>query len=327
MLLMILAGLIGYGADDSAKQIEFLRSSYKANKDAFAYGSFRFEFTRGSSKSSADAESEVFAWAFREDGFFVFDGENARYELLADPKVLAAATKRIDERHSTSFITAFRSLTDGTFTLLDNLQPVERNTALRHGAIIHPGTYLFYRSGSFSFPLYLGDKGKGGADHDLFRDLTALKDGKVSLAELDMDSRLGDRKVCRFSFTRKDGTCTYWIDLDRGSVPLRIHDHYNPNNQDTTYIFSDLEHVANAGWLPRRRLHFFAQGQIVDRVIVTEIDTWNKPQPSVFQLDYPEPIILFDDARKLVYPRRKSWSLLDLPDPASPGVKPVMPRP
>ena len=117
MLLLTLAGLIAYQADDSTKQIEFLRSSYKANKDAFAYGSFRFEFTRGSSESFSDAESEVFTRSFREDGLYVFDGENARYELLADPKVLAAATKRIDVLHSTSFITAFRSLTDGTFTL------------------------------------------------------------------------------------------------------------------------------------------------------------------------------------------------------------------
>ena len=186
---------------------------------------------------------------------------------------------------------------------------------------------MFYQSGSFYFPMYLGDKGKGGSDHDLFQDLTALKDGKVSLAELDMDSRLGERKVCKFGFTWKDGKCTYWIDLHRGSVPLRIKEHYNPNNADITYIFSDLVHAPNAGWLPRRRLHIMNQGQIVDRVIVTEIDTLNNPQPSTFQLDYPEPIILFDDARKLVYPRRKSWSLLNLPDPASPGVRPVKPRP
>ena len=36
-----------------------------------------------------------------------------------------------------------------------------------------------------------------------------MKDGKISLAELDMDSHLGELKVCKFSFTWKDGKRTY----------------------------------------------------------------------------------------------------------------------
>ena len=56
--------------------------------------------TRGAASASfADAESEVFAKAFEESGYYVFDGDNARYELVADPKVLAAATKRTGERN------------------------------------------------------------------------------------------------------------------------------------------------------------------------------------------------------------------------------------
>jgi len=47
MLCLILAVTLGYQADDTSQQIEFLRVSCKANKDAFAYGTFRFEFTRG----------------------------------------------------------------------------------------------------------------------------------------------------------------------------------------------------------------------------------------------------------------------------------------
>ena len=72
---------------DAAQQVEFLRLSYRANKDAFAYGSFHFEYTRGKCSSLKDAEAGNFTTAFREDGFYVFDGDNARYDLIADPKV------------------------------------------------------------------------------------------------------------------------------------------------------------------------------------------------------------------------------------------------
>ena len=107
--------------------------------------------------------------------------------------------------------------------------------------------------------------------------------------------------------------------------PCAIVEHYNPNNLDITYIFSDLEHVANAGWLPRRRLHIIGQGAIVDRYVVTEIDTLKRPERSIFQLDFPEPITCFDQAKKLVYPRRKTWSLLNLPGSSSAGVRPFPP--
>ena len=164
MLCLTLAVTLGYQADDTSQQIEFLRVSYKANKDAFAYGTFHFEFTRGGSASFADAEAEVFSKAFEERGYYVFDGENARYELVADPKVLAAATKRTSERASTSSITAFRMLTDGRVTLRDNLSMDRTDTFLQHSAIVFAGTEAFYKPDDFEFPLHLGDKGGGACD-------------------------------------------------------------------------------------------------------------------------------------------------------------------
>ena len=149
-------------------------------------------------------------------------------------------------------------MTDGKLTLRDNHGTDQTNAALTHSPIILPGTTSFYESASFDFPLHLGDDCRN--DPDLFQDLTAVKDGKISLAELDMDSHLGELKVCKFSFTWKDGKRTYWIDLSRGSVPLQIVEHYNPNNSDVTHIFRDLERVANTGWLPRQALHIIAQG-------------------------------------------------------------------
>lgn len=324
MLALVLVVLLGCQLDDPMQQVEYLRLSYKANKDAFAHGSFRFEYTRGLSSSLADAESEIFSKAVNEEGLFVFDGANARYDLITDPTDLLAATTRTDKRKGSSFIMSFRMLTDGKVTLRDSIDLNQKGTSLVHSPVILPGTTEFYKDGSFEFPLYIGDHSP--RDYDLFSDLTAIRNGKASLVELDRDSRLDGLKVCRLTFSWKEGRRTYWIDLNRGSVPLRILDHYNPNNLDVTFVFSDLAQVPNAGWLPRRRLHIIGPGSLVDRIVVTKIDIQSIPRPAEFQLDFPEAIALHDRARQLVYSRRKTWSLLNLPGQSSPGTRRAIPR-
>jgi hypothetical protein len=178
---------------------------------------------------------------------------------------------------------------------------------------------MFYGASFFQFPLWIGSNER----HlfDLFRDLTAIKDGTASLRELDFDSHLDGLPVCKVSLAYETATCTYWIDLNRGCVPLRILNHYNQSNTETTVSYGDLEQVPDAGWLPRRSLDFIGNGTTVHRMVVTEVDVRNKPPSSVFQLEFPEPVRLVDGAKMLVYTRGKTWSLLKLPSANSPGTK------
>ncbi len=127
------------------------------------------------------------------------------------------------------------------------------------------------------------------------------------------------------SFSYQEGKCTYWIDLNRGTVPLRILDHYNRTNLDIIFNFDDLVQVPGAGWLPRRMLHVIGTGITVYRLVVKEIDLQHKPPLSAFQLEFPEPVGLGDSARKLVYKRRKTWSLLNLPSRSSGEARPAIP--
>jgi hypothetical protein len=59
----------------------------------------------------------------------------------------------------------------------------------------------------------------------------------------------------------------------------------------------------------------------VERLVVTEIDARNRPPSSVFQLDFPEPVRVPDISKRVVYARGKTWSLLKLPSPSSPGTE------
>ena len=115
--------------------------------------------------------------------------------------------------------------------------------------------------------------------------------------------------------------------MNRGCIPLRILNHYDKNASESNIHFSEIEHVPNAGWLPRRRVRIIQNGAVVDRLVVTQIDTVNKPPASVFQLEFPEPIDLVDRTNNLVSKGRKIWSLLSLPKANSPGTKAFLTAP
>jgi hypothetical protein len=216
-------------------------------------------------------------------------------------------------------MSAFRMLTDGKVMLLDHLRADETATVLVHKSTIVPEAAHFYRK--FDFPLFIGDRSV--RDYDLFSDLTRLLAGEASLDDLDMNSRLNGQKVCKLRFTYKHGTRTYWIDLDRGAVPLRILNQANLNKLEVTTINENIEFLPHAGWLPRRKKHIIGPGSIADWIVLTDIDITTKPAPAVFQLDFPEPIAVVNQANRLAYSPRKTWSLLSLPGPNSAGTKRV----
>ena len=218
MLLLLLAGMIGQQDADPMQQVEYVRLSYKANKDAFAFGTFRFEYTIGVSTSRSDSESGVFTESIQEDGFYVFDGKNARYELTADPKAVAAVTRWIGERSRTSIAFIFRMLTDGKVTFLDALHADRAGTILINQPVIFRGARAYHQR--FDFPLSLGIDST--RSNDLFWNLTRLKKGEVSLAEFDPDSRLNGHQVCKISLDYKDGKYTYWVQPEsRFGAPSR----------------------------------------------------------------------------------------------------------
>jgi hypothetical protein len=324
MLLLLLFAPIAVQPVGFAEKIDFLRMSFKANKEAFAFGTIQFEYTKGRCASLSDAESEVFSQSIKEDGLYVFDGKNERYDLLAEPAALAAVTTRVSKNKTSSIAQVFRALTDGEVTLLDQLWVDDSKTYSHRSPEIYPGTRMFHRSAYFKFPLALCNC--EGISVDLFCDLTAVKEGRGTLTELDFDSRLDGLAACKLSYTYPGGKCTYWIDLTRGCLPLRIQTQYNRAGGDVIYRFGDFEHVAGAGWIPRRSFHVWADGHLADLVVISKIDVVNRPARSMFQLGFPAPVSLHDQARQLIHPKRKTWSLLDLPDASSRGTRAFAPQ-
>ncbi len=319
MRLFLFLTLLGAQEPDRTDAVEHLRLSYKANKDAFAFGTFHFDYLVGSADGVEAAEACRLTRSLHEDGFYVFDGRNARYELIPDPAEFAAFATRVSERRTSSLADAFRMLTDGEATLLDSLGANEGVSDFVHSPGIK-SMNMFFGNGFFQFPLWIGDQ----SSHrycDLDSDLGGVNDGLASIVELNLDSRYEGAQVCKLALKWAKGDRTYWIDLKRGAIPLRIVDHSPPSHTVSVIRFDDLEEVRDRGWFPRRMLHYIGSGDRVEQLVVTKMDTRNKPPLSRFALEFSKPIAMVDELRKFVYSPRRTWSLLDLPRPGSPGAR------
>ncbi len=143
MACLILLATIGFQPSGAMEQVDLIRSSFKANKDAFVFGTFNFEYTTGVCKGPAEAEAEVFSKSITESGLYVFDGTNARYDLLAEPAALAAVTIRIDKNKTSTIAMVIRMLTNGEATLFDRLFLEKSNDSFYHNPHIEAGTTAF----------------------------------------------------------------------------------------------------------------------------------------------------------------------------------------
>jgi hypothetical protein len=322
MSALLLATIVAMQAVPPNSDTEYVRLLYKSNKDSFQFGKFRFAYRRGSCASAAEAEAGVFSRFAEMEGFYAFDGTNARYEKVAKAVDLAAATKKISANKTSSILASFRMLTNGKVTFMDSLTADEITRAIRHKATISKDPVAFDRK--LEFPLYLGNKAPHA--YDLFHALTEVKEGRASLDQFEIDSLLGERKVNKLTIDYKNAKVTYWIDLERGGIPLRIVQEPAGQGTKSLIVQERLQFVASAGWIPMRRLEVIGE-KTFHEYVLTEIDIERKLDATVFRLDFSDPIGLVDQARQLRYSPRSSWSLLDLPGPSSNGTKTVDLRP
>ena len=213
-------------------------------------------------------------------------------------------------------------LCDGEATLVDRPFVNDSGSALASSAMIRAGAEHFLNA--FDFPLWVGQDGLSGP-YDLQRESRRLAEGKCAVKEIDFHSRLDSLDVCKVVLDFGSGQRTYWVDINRGAIPLRIEDSRGPKKTHIS-VQDDLRFIPNAGWLPFTQRLVMQDGKIVREIHITEAEVHLKPDVSEFQLDFPSAVKMYDDARKRKYLPRKTWSLLQLPSPNSPDAKPFTPK-
>lgn len=314
-------------------------TAYRANREALSHhGAIVFEESYGRLRAGQLDELARLDWTRGlplEDGFYAYDGRNAVARHVYSLDVLMKARTRIDEARSSYVLFGWRALTDGETTLYDDVSVAYPDVSPRllHTTVMRNGYKDFYRNHEIGL-------NPGNPEPQSFQppDLGATLGGTAvgaafRLDRVDADAEIEGQPVVRLEFlVGTEGRMWFWVDLERGAVPLRIRSFaVEPGQQAIQHDFGDLRWVGRA-WYP-----FRSQVAVIENVdgdgryergflrekIITRADFEHKPDPAVFKLTFPEPMVVRNPDTMVQYPLSDVWDLESIGRSAAARAKPL----
>lgn len=308
--------------------LERIIDSSDANRSSFRYGVFRYDEIYAISNSLQDAMRDRFEKSYTAKGLYAYAGDQSRIEVLYNLQDMIDTKEVISETEKTQSVSysffSHRALCDGKVTLLDTIT-VGNDNNYQHTHQIFTGDGKFYIN--YKFPLNLGRK-QSGFNHKsiLYRRILTgeyrLKDFVVHDFSLGADLV----KIDYILTGASNDESVEWLDLNRGCVPIQSDYIDSKRGLIHSTRYSDVVKIPNAGWIPKKTTTYLLEAKRVNQIILTSIECDREPEKSVFQLEFHEPVAMIDTSKKVVYSKRKVWSLLDLPSPGSAESKPIVIR-
>jgi hypothetical protein len=294
--------------------------AYDENRAKFSTGNADFEYADGFSDSLADAENAELRDQYIAHGRYCFDANNhvlfeKRYPLEA---MIAATNWSADDRAS-SRLDSQRLVTNGKLTFHEVITPSRDKKEYNYGHIIKPGTKNFFRLADFPLGLACPEESRV----DLARHLRMILNGDSGAAvdSIDQDAVLDGVKVVRLSLRFPNGTVQYWVDLERGAIPLRRHDEIKGGS---TYdvVHGDLKLIKGHGWLPFKKVVYLKGGR-TKRLVVTSADFDVPPGRELFRIEIENERSIANLGEGVSYSRRKVFDLDNLPASSGSNAKPL----
>lgn len=296
----------------SGGELRHVKEVYLANRSSIGFGTFRFDFLTGRAASATEARNGRIERASKGRGFYSFDGTNARYERLYEKEELIGQAQKLGDGQIRSSLMSSRALTDGHVTLMDTIDPTADLTGVAHTSQIYESNVHFFRD--LFFPLNLGNPEPRTQDLALVID--AIESGEFQLLAFEPEAKLDGRDVAHIAFKTKLARCDYWIDLQRGGVPLQYVARIDKRG-NTIQVNHDDIHDVRGSWLPYKLTLHMDDSGFVNQVVIHEAELEKPPARDVFSLQFDKPVAMVDTARNLWYSPRSSWSLLSLPSASS----------
>lgn len=309
LLTPLVTSCILYVAD-AGVTVDAIRTAYKANREALAYGSIRFQYIRGFSTTIEQAVAGRGETPIATEGSHIFDLPHGRTDRINTLEQMATHRRQISETSFATSLDPARALTDGERSLVDRINVTPDGTAILHGVSITPGPEKFY--GRVVTPLRLGADRPTAVDLGYYVDLAADKGTGFSLVEVEKDS-LDGVPVVRVGFASGDWRYTFWIDLRRGAIPLRFLGRDEATGETFAQVNEDLRLVAEKAWFPFRSIFHQSVPRLYKETVVLDADFETRPDPSSFRLTFDEPTPVQDLEARADYAPRETWDLRDLP--------------
>ncbi len=290
------------------------------NRSKFPFGEFRIECVSGEASSLKEARADRYLKSHRTMGEYVFIPDHARYRRAFSNRDMEEETRRPSATQSTSTLVSVQALHNSKLSLIDRQAASLKGSEPDHLVAIVAGVAEFNRFAFVPLALGLRDSVRG----DLARDVKLALDGRDgwSLEAVEDRATFEGREVVKVVLKVGDARRIYWVDPERGGVPLMMRDEMAGGKQVTELVQEDLRQVKGRGWLPFAMTMFHDDGR-VQRVLIRSEACENPLSASVLGLDFPVPVAAQDQVTNRVYAPQKYWHLDELSGPNSPKATPV----
>jgi hypothetical protein len=158
---------------------------------------------------------------------------------------------------------------------------------------------------------------------ELSSDISMLLAGDLRLVRMDESAKYEGRSVVQFSYETKVGQVEYWVDVERGAVPLRRRAFIPSNGNILVLCNDDLIFANELAWLPRRVTHCIENMRIAHTLTIESVSLGTEPDPSRFTIGLETPRAALDPVKGISYDARKEWNLRRLSSPGARDNKPI----
>lgn len=326
VIVLIAAYLVAL-EDSKAPQGDLFRAIHDAfvsNQAAFPFGQVKFTFIQGTAKNEVAARDGNFEPGYGASGIYVFAQRRARYERVFSEEDMRKSNQYMNNS-ILSILDSFRMATNDEITLYDSISATARS-GLARGLRLAPGRAIFDRD--FRFPLSLGQPNVSARENlgKFLRNALETNSG-TRVSKIESDLVFEDHPVVKIAFTLKYGSSEYWIDLERGAVPLKVVERAAATGTSrelrTVTHFDDLRLVPNRGWLPFKESWWHSRDSTGGQIVIQEASFDRPPKSAAFNIEFPQPISIVNEAKGVRYPPRSVWNITSLPSSGSRGVEKV----
>lgn len=310
-----------------AALLRTVADAYDENRARFPFGLIEFDYEDGYANDLAAARKGDLRDVGKAPGSFAFKANDALYSRIFPAEVMADTSEWISPSRVRGRLDSCRLLTNGKSTFTERIGPVKDGKSTALGHVITAGSEDFFKFAEV--PLDLGRP--ESLRDDLAQNIRMVLKGASGASVSDVDENPTENvgpdgeALVRIVLRLARGTRTFWVDLKRGAIPVRVHDSIT-GGYSIDRIHDQIQHVEGRGWLPFVVTTRLGNSR-VKRLAVKRAQFERPPAQDTFRLVLEKPRTVANTGEGRSYTRRTVFDLNNLPKPNSPDSLPMISHP
>jgi len=272
-----------------ARQVKAVAEGCLANREAFAFLTCKFTFRRGKAQS---IESALRGEFLQPDSVVVgkvrwmVDGDRVLYELTTDPKIFQEAEAQARKEGAMRFSTPLTSETN----LTDGRWKLAYGSSMRSANIIRPERPGWDINIS-PFSMNMMGPNEAFGPGNMLRGCLSGKFFCHSLSTEQVDGL--STVVATIGETNESVRKKYWLDPERGFLPIRAASFSASGEELRRGYWTDLRKSSGARWFPWRAVAIskpesHAAEIAVEEIRVSSLDVDKRPPHEAFHVMIPK---------------------------------------